>query len=164
MSLLWDFPTFYHRRSHDRLIFEPWSYILKHTPPPTCFVWPSQEGPSPVTHIWQVGVSGLVLSNAEWPFKLPRTLLAPGRAPLAVFKHHNDVTKGSDSVICREPTPLCRHVSPHVYNYQAWGILSASMPSVHTVRDQRHTCFLTSIRCCCYAIMMPSMCQTQASN
>lgn len=125
-----------------------------HTSPPTRFVWLSLEGPSPMTHIWQVGVRGPVLSNAEWPFKLPQTLLAPRRA---MFKDHNNVTKGSDSVICREPTPVYRHVSPHVYNYQACCISSASMWSVYAVWHQRHTCFLTSIRRRCYVIMMPSI-------
>lgn len=62
----------------------------------------------------------------------------------------------------REPAPVYRHVSPHVYNSQAWYILSASMWSVHAaVQDQRHVCFHTSIRRCCYVITLLSIRQAR---
>lgn len=112
-------------------------------PTPTRFVRPSPDEPSSMTHMigWN---KALELSNAYMTLhSVPDT---PRQALVTVFKQHNNVTTGSDSVIYREPAPLfiqtCK--PPHVYNHQAWFILS--------IQDQKHVCFHTSIQHRCYVI------------
>lgn len=71
-----------------------WNAPLIHKTTPFQILPPAITGGIDDSYLTSGG-KRLVLSNAEWPFQLLRTLLALSRAT----KHHNSVTKGSDSVI-----------------------------------------------------------------
>lgn len=100
------------------------------------------------------GGKGLVLSNAEGPFQLLWTLLALNRAT----KHHNSVTKGSDSGIRHPPADTSRLMRaitrPGVYYVP-------HVKSTFCAGSKTYLFFGPLIQHCCYVIMMMSIHKTK---